>query len=163
MGQQQLLLVILVTVIVGIATVVAINTFSSASKAANRDAVLNDISAIAASAQSYYTKPKMLNGGGSSFEGLDFKKISFTGKFVGTEVLKTVNENGTYEITERTPGKFAITATPASCTGYTGSAGALESGALTGVAYDDAALSTCKYTADVFPDGMEIKTQPTTN
>lgn len=39
MGQQQLLLVILVTIIVGIATVVAINTFSSAADSANLDAV----------------------------------------------------------------------------------------------------------------------------
>jgi type II secretory pathway pseudopilin PulG len=67
MGQQQLLLVILVTVIVGIATVVAINTFGSASKSANIDAVNNDVASIAASAQAYYTKPSMMGGGGNSF------------------------------------------------------------------------------------------------
>ncbi|MDZ7715010.1 MAG: hypothetical protein U5J95_02240 [Balneolaceae bacterium] len=48
MGQQQLLLVILVTIIVGIATVVAINTFSSASDSANVDAVRGDLLNIAA-------------------------------------------------------------------------------------------------------------------
>jgi len=57
MGQQQLLLVILVTIIVGIATVVAINTFGSAADAANIDAVRNDVAAIASGAQGYYMKP----------------------------------------------------------------------------------------------------------
>ena len=47
MGQQQLLLVILVTIIVGIATVVAINTFGTAADNANIDAVRNDMTAIA--------------------------------------------------------------------------------------------------------------------
>ncbi|MDZ7806938.1 MAG: hypothetical protein U5K71_07465 [Gracilimonas sp.] len=53
MGQQQLLLVILVTIIVGIATVVAINTFGSAADSANLDAVRQDVATIAASAQGY--------------------------------------------------------------------------------------------------------------
>ncbi len=77
MGQQQLLLVILVTVIVGIATVVAINTFSSASESANRDAVTNDMVAIAAASQAYYIKPTMLNGGGNSFNGITFRQVAF--------------------------------------------------------------------------------------
>jgi len=50
MGQQQLLLVILVTIIVGIATVVAINTFGAAADSANLDAVRQDMGSIAASA-----------------------------------------------------------------------------------------------------------------
>ena len=62
MGQQQLLLVILVTIIVGIATVVAINTFGTAADNANIDAVRNDMTAIASGAQSYYMKPAMLGG-----------------------------------------------------------------------------------------------------
>ncbi len=164
MGQQQLLLVILVTVIVGIATVVAINTFSSASKAANRDAVLNDVTAIAAASQSYYTKPKMLNGGGSSFVDLDFKKIPFTGKFEGETYTTTVNENGTYVIDVETDGKsFTITATPSSCSGYDGSTGALEGGQLSGVKADTGADNGCKYEATVYPDGIEITKSPTTD
>src|SRR5690606_10538538 len=97
MGQQQLLLVILVTVIVGIATVVAINTFSSASEAANRDAVTNDMVAIAAAAQSFYIKPLMLNGGGNTFTGVNFSKIAFAGSTDG-DFLSAINVNGTYVI-----------------------------------------------------------------
>lgn len=119
MGQQQLLLVILVTVIVGIATVVAINTFSSASEAANRDAVTNDVVAIAASAQSYYIKPKMLNGGGNDFTGMTFQDLAFAGVTSGT-FDKAINVNGTYVISNAGTTSFKITAIPASCAGYTG-------------------------------------------
>ena len=66
MGQQQLLLVILVTILVGIATVVAINTFGSSNVNANRDAVRNDVAAIATAAQAWYIKPEMLGGGNNS-------------------------------------------------------------------------------------------------
>ncbi|MDZ7757448.1 hypothetical protein [Rhodohalobacter sp.] len=75
MGQQQLLLVILVTIIVGIATVVAINTFGSAADSANVDAVRQDMASIAAAAQGYYMKPQMLGGGGRKFDGIDFQMI----------------------------------------------------------------------------------------
>ena len=119
MGQQQLLLVILVTVIVGIATVVAINTFSSASEAANRDAVTNDVVAIAAAAQSYYIKPLMLNGGGNDFTNIDFQKIAFAG-VTDDDYKSAINVNGTYVISGEDTGEFTITAHPASCAGYDG-------------------------------------------
>ena len=49
----------------GIATVVAINTFSSAADSANLDAVRQDLAQIGSSAQAYYIKPTMLSGGSS--------------------------------------------------------------------------------------------------
>src|SRR6056297_3557785 len=69
MGQQQLLLVILVTIIVGIATVVAINIFGDAAEQANKDAVRQDLLAASAQAQGVYTRPIMMGGGGGSFGG----------------------------------------------------------------------------------------------
>lgn len=120
MGQQQLLLVILVTIIVGIATVVAINTFGSAADSANVDAVRQDIAQIAASAQAYYMKPEMLGGGGNDFEGLTFNSISFAGTIEdpGTNLIAK-NENGTYTITK--PGsdatEFDVKGSPSSASG----------------------------------------------
>jgi len=96
MGQQQLLLVILVTIIVGIATVVAINTFGSAADAANLDAVRQDITGIAADAQGYFMKPTMLGGGSRSFDGIGFHTITFSGRQLSELVAE--NENGTYEL-----------------------------------------------------------------
>jgi Tfp pilus assembly protein PilE len=98
MGQQQLLLVILVTIIVGIATVVAINTFGSAADSANVDAVRLDLASIAASAQGYYMKPEMLGGGSRSFTGITFHNIAFAGTV--TSNTEAENENGTYRLSD---------------------------------------------------------------
>ncbi len=116
MGQQQLLLVILVTIIVGIATVVAINTFGSAADNANLDAVRQDVASIAASAQGYYMKPEMMDGGGRSFDGIEFSKIAFAAS--GDDGSTTAwNDNGTYVLTPN-DGTMTITAYPASEDGY---------------------------------------------
>ncbi|MCC5926655.1 MAG: hypothetical protein JJU41_08850 [Bacteroidetes bacterium] len=116
MGQQQLLLVILVTIIVGIATVVAINTFSSAAESANLDALRNDVASIAASAQAYYIRPAMLGGGGNSFVGITFQNITFSGNIAqGTNNLTAVNANGAYVIQAgATATSFTVRAYPAS-------------------------------------------------
>ena len=67
MGQQQLLLLILVTVIAGIMTVVAINTMVEMTDSAFEDAVRQDILTAASLAQGYYHKHSMMGGGGNSF------------------------------------------------------------------------------------------------
>lgn len=99
MGQQQLLLVILVTIIVGIATVVAINTFSGAADSANLDAVRQDVASIAAAAQGYYMKPTMLGGGGNSFTGLTFNTIAFGADSIASGGATALNANGVYALT----------------------------------------------------------------
>ncbi|MCK5571566.1 MAG: hypothetical protein KAJ12_02345 [Bacteroidetes bacterium] len=78
MGQQQLLLIIVGTVIVGIAIAVAISLFTDQAAAANRDEVVNDLVHYASGAQGYYRKPRMLAGGGNSFNGLTMDKITGT-------------------------------------------------------------------------------------
>lgn len=117
MGQQQLLLVILVTIIVGIATVVAINTFGSAADQANIDAVKQDLATIAAAAQGYYMKPGMLGGGARSFNGISFNKMAVPGNVSGATNNILTNENGIYEITAIGNDQFTVTATPASGVG----------------------------------------------
>lgn len=67
MGQQQLLLIVIGTVIVGIAIFIAINLASTYARDANRDAVINDINNIAMLAKQHYHKPLALGGGGYSF------------------------------------------------------------------------------------------------
>ena len=68
MGQQQLLLIVLSTIIVGISIVVGINMFSTSAIQANQDAVNRDVVTIAARAQEYWRKPVQLAGGGRSFQ-----------------------------------------------------------------------------------------------
>lgn len=98
MGQQQLLLVILVTILVGIATVVAINIFGDASNKMNNDAVRQDLIAISASVQSYLLKPPMLGGGGGSFDGFTFQKIAFPAEEISADGLHARNANGVYHV-----------------------------------------------------------------
>ncbi len=113
MGQQQLLLVILVTIIVGIATVVAINTFGTAADAANIDSVRQDVASFASAAQGYYLKPRMLGGGGRSFEGITFRDVAFASQ--GIEDGTTAwNINGKYVITEVSSGQITMEAHPSS-------------------------------------------------
>ncbi|MEG8946655.1 hypothetical protein [Rosettibacter firmus] len=69
MGQQQLLLIVLGVIIVGIAVVVGINVFTASSTQANRDAVIADLTNLASLAQQYYRKPTALGGGGNAFTG----------------------------------------------------------------------------------------------
>lgn len=124
MGQQQLLLVILVTIIVGIATVVAINVFGSSAESANRDAVRQDMLAIGAAAQGWYIKPTMMGGGGNSFEGMDFTKIQFAAENINGTTAD--NANGTYILgvgTGGVDGQITLTGHPSSCAGYVAGTG----------------------------------------
>jgi Tfp pilus assembly protein PilE len=114
MGQQQLLLVILVTIIVGIATVVAINTFSTAASSANIDSVVNDMASIASSAQSYYMRPTMLGGGGRTFTGIAFQDLAFPFEGLSSDSLTAQNANGRYVIAVTNSQTIQITAHPSS-------------------------------------------------
>ena len=69
MGQQQLLLIVLGVIIVGIAIVVGINLFQSSAIDANRNAIIQDLNTITAKAKEYYKKPASLGGGANSFLG----------------------------------------------------------------------------------------------
>jgi Tfp pilus assembly protein PilE len=69
MGQQQLLLIVLGVIIVGIAVVVGINVFTASASVANRDAIIADLTNIASMAQGFYRKPVALAGGGNTFTG----------------------------------------------------------------------------------------------
>ncbi len=93
MGQQQLLLIILGVIVVGIAVAVGITMFSDNAVSANKDAVVNDLVNLASRAQQYYRRPQALGGGGGSFVGL-------TADAAGLAKLtsKASNSNGTYNI-----------------------------------------------------------------
>ncbi len=69
MGQQQLLLLVLSAIIVGVSIVIGINMFASSAVQANQDAVLQDCLHIAGRAQEWLRKPEALGGGGGTFTG----------------------------------------------------------------------------------------------
>ena len=98
MGQQQLLLIVLGVIIVGIAVVVGINVFTASSTQANRDAVISDMTNLAAMAQQYYRKPEALGGGGNDFLGWTIPQQLATtpnGSYQATVAAAQVTLNGT--------------------------------------------------------------------
>jgi Tfp pilus assembly protein PilE len=93
MGQQQLLLIILGVIVVGIAVAVGITMFQDNAVSANRDAVTNDLVNLASRAQQYYRRPTALSGGGNSFSGLSADAAG-----LAKLTSKSTNANGTYSI-----------------------------------------------------------------
>jgi hypothetical protein len=95
MGQQQLLLIILGVIIVGIAIAVGITMFRDNAVSSNRDAMANDLMHLAAKAKHFYKRPTSMGGGGHSFVGL-------TADAAGMLILVTTgfsnNSNGAYSI-----------------------------------------------------------------
>ncbi|MCC6397382.1 MAG: hypothetical protein IT282_10215 [Bacteroidetes bacterium] len=103
MGQQQLLLIILGVIVVGIAVAVGITMFTDNAVSANRDAVTNDLVNLAARAQQFYRRPTALGGGGNSFVGL-------TADAAGLRKLtnRAQNANGSYTITSAGTGTGVV-------------------------------------------------------
>ncbi|MHB8853696.1 MAG: hypothetical protein ACYC6P_10130 [Ignavibacteriaceae bacterium] len=69
MGQQQLLLIVLGVIIVGIAIVVGINLFNANAVSSNRDAIISDLNNLGATAVQFYMKPTSMGGGQNTFTG----------------------------------------------------------------------------------------------
>lgn len=95
MGQQQLLLIILGVIIVGIAVAVGITLFQDNSVSSNRDAMTNDMMHLAAKARHFYSRPTSMGGGGHSFTGLTADAAGML-KLVTSQFSD--NANGTYSI-----------------------------------------------------------------
>jgi len=69
MGQQQLLLVILGTIIVAVAIGVGVSQFGAQSAQSNKDGVTISLMNIAANAYQYKIRPSTLGGGSGSYSG----------------------------------------------------------------------------------------------
>jgi hypothetical protein len=105
MGQQQLLLIILGVIIVGIAIAVGLQLFQSGSIGANSDGVINDCMNIAAHADQFRIRPLAMGGGGGDFTNYQLPvRMATTG-------------NGTYTVTATaTTVTIVGTSTPYSAT-----------------------------------------------
>lgn len=78
MGQQQLLLLVLGIVIVGLAVVVGIQAFGENQKKANADALVNDGVRIASDIQAWVLKPAAFGGGAGDFSSVSFTDLGYT-------------------------------------------------------------------------------------
>lgn len=97
MGQQQLLLVIVGVIIVGIAVITGINLFMSNAVDQKRNNIISDCIHLAAEAQQYYMRPTELGGGSEEFTGWIIPpnlRTNQNGRFIATVYSDSVVISG---------------------------------------------------------------------
>ena len=95
MGTQQILLIVVGVIIIGIAIVVGtLPSFIKGMENSNRDAITQDCLKIAAAAQGYYRRPTLFRGGGNSFQSISIKDVGMDEDQDGYGV----NANGQFSI-----------------------------------------------------------------
>lgn len=89
MGQQQLLMIVLAIIIVGIAVAVSIQLFRSNAIEQKRDLLIEETTSLGYMAIQYYKKPAELGGGSKSFLGWTIPSqmvVTANGNFMTSEV-----------------------------------------------------------------------------
>jgi hypothetical protein len=89
MGQQQLLLIILASLITGAAILLGVTLFQQNAGQANMDAVMQDCLTIATKTRAWYNRPSLLGGGGHDFTSISFVNLGYSAD-------PYENENGSY-------------------------------------------------------------------
>lgn len=98
MGQQQLLLVILGVIIVGIAITVGLTMFKANAAESSRTAIINDLGYFAMRARQTYFKPRNLAGTDHDFTGITLNMLTTLSQ----------NENGRYYIESSTKDELIL-------------------------------------------------------
>ena len=120
MGQQQLLLIVLSVIIVGISVMLGITLFSANAIEQKRNEVISECALLASEAQLYYRRPVALGGGGKSFVGWTIPeeyKTTVAGSFSATSITSdqvTITGTGNEVVTAGDSIKVEMTVTPLS-------------------------------------------------
>ena len=102
MGTQQLLLIVLSVIIIGVAIAVGITMFGSQSASSNRNAVIADLHEFGMRAITFWKTPASMAGGGNGNPGfgssvaLRRATVGMWIGFKGGAYLWDYNENGSY-------------------------------------------------------------------
>lgn len=106
MGTQQILLIVLSVIIVGIAVAVGITMFNTQAQNANRQALIADANNFASQMIAYYKTPTSHGGGGRAFEtSMDTLEVWINFGSGGTYT----NDNGTYTLSRTNASTISIT------------------------------------------------------
>jgi hypothetical protein len=116
MGQQQLLLIVLGVIVVGIAVVVGINLFNANAVSSNRDGVIADLNNLGSMAQQYWRKPSAMGGGNRTFTGWTIPTQTDTtpnGVYAATIAAQSITIAGTgTEMNAGSPISHTATVSP---------------------------------------------------
>ena len=118
MGQQQLLMIVLAIIIVGIAIAISVQLFKSNAIEAKRDLLIKETTSLGTMAIQYYKKPQAMGGGGRSFMGWEIPSQmvqTFNGNFMRAVVNDTeviITGTGSEAITDTDSIKVETTVRP---------------------------------------------------
>lgn len=117
MGQQQLILLVLATIIVGLAMVVGIRAFTENSIKSNSDAMMQDAVRMANDAQAWKQKPGPF-GGQAQYTGAAVANDvdNFTGAFLDRIGYAVARGTGATAVYENLNGEFQLTGIDGSLT-----------------------------------------------
>lgn len=107
MGQQQLLLIVLGVIIVGIAIVVGINLFNANAEESAKDTLVSEGTNLGAMAQQFYKKPVALGGGGNAFTTTNGAPNDWS---IPANLVETAG--GSWSITGQTDDEVILTGEP---------------------------------------------------
>ncbi|HPF08216.1 MAG TPA: hypothetical protein PL020_00590 [Candidatus Cloacimonadota bacterium] len=96
MGTQQILLILLSVIIVGVAIAVGISMFNSQAYNANKTAIASDAQAFAAQVLQYWKTPESQGGAGGNGANMSVENVT---NYLGLTGENAENENGSYVIT----------------------------------------------------------------
>lgn len=125
MGQQQLLLLVLGVIIVGVAIVAGIGMFNASAEESAKDELVSQLMAIGANAQQWYKKPVAMGGGGGAFDATNGATVAYS----IPERMEATSSSGVVDQTTGIattvgytavvgPQTVTITATPNATLGY---------------------------------------------
>lgn len=107
MGTQQILLIVLSVIIVGVAIAVGISMFNSQAYNANKTAIASDAQAFAAQVLQWWKTPQSQGGAGGVAPTEDMETIITD--YLGLNGDNAINENGGYAITSADGNTVEIT------------------------------------------------------
>ncbi len=105
MGQQQIILILLVTVIVAIATVLAVDTMQKSHHEANLEAIRQKMLDATTLAQAYYRKNESMGGGGGNFEHITLQVLG---------IQAQDEQLGNFSLAAASTASFRLSALPVS-------------------------------------------------
>ena len=111
MGQQQLLLIVLGVILVGVAVVLGIQYFGVGAEEGAKDELVAHSLTVGSNAQQWYRKPTAMGGGGGTYVG-------FLAHFNADLLKLHESTNGTYAPSYEDATSIVITGSPKENLGY---------------------------------------------
>ncbi len=116
MGQQQILLIVLSVILVGVAVAVGITMFRDHALNSNKDAIIADLTNLSAKVYKFRITPTGMDGGGGSYEDLEEADLGTAEALDNDNATYTLISNEADEVVLQATGKQGATPWVVQCT-----------------------------------------------